>query len=113
MLELAFAASLFIAKPYRLIADYDKVPIHSKVCAIGTVVYRRRMVGDNDWHVTIMDGKGKKLVLEIIPEIALEPPPKGLEILACGIGRYDVKHKWPELHPLLKWQATERKGDRR
>jgi hypothetical protein len=105
--ELALAASILVAKPYRLIADYDKVPVHSKVCAIGHVVYRRRMVDDNDWHVTIIDSKGKKLVLEIIPEIVLEAPKKGDKILACGIGRYDVKHKWPEIHPLLKWQAVK------
>ncbi len=101
---LILVSQLFITSPYRLVMDYAKVPIHSKVCTVGRVVYRRKMVGDNDWHITIIDSKGQKLVLEIIPEIPIEPPVKGQDIIACGIGRYDIKHKWPEIHPLLKWR---------
>jgi hypothetical protein len=59
---------------------------------------------DGDWHVTLAEGE-TKVVLEIIPQIPLPPPKKGQRIEACGITRWDKRHKWPELHPVIRWTA--------
>ena len=76
---------------------------HRKVCVEDvTVTYRRRQK-DADWHITVVDAKGRKLVLEIIPELPLPLPQVGRSIDACGILGYDKYHKWYELHPLVKW----------
>jgi hypothetical protein len=93
------------AKPYWMVT-FDKVLSHTKVCAVGTVVYRRRMK-DGDWHITLVNNKGDKLVTEIIPELPIVPPKKGQKILACGVSRRDYKHGWNEIHPVVRWQEAK------
>lgn len=103
--QSAPVASTLVAPPYR-VYPFDAVPRHAKACAVGRVVYRRRMA-DGDWHVTIIDERERKLVLEIVPELPLDVPRTGMRIVACGIGRYDTKHGWGEIHPVVKWQTEE------
>ncbi len=59
---------------------------------------------DGDWHVNIKDAKGNVLVMEIIPEYPLPIPKIGEKIQAWGITRYDLEHRWWELHPLIGWK---------
>ena len=76
----------------------------AEVC--GPVVYVRKQQ-DRDWHITLDDGT-RKVVLEIIPELPLPVPKKGHTIRARGVVRFDRRHGWPELHPLLAWVAVQR-----
>lgn len=69
------------------------------VCTRGPVVYRRKMA-DGDWHITLDDGTAK-VVAEIIPALPFDPPRKGQRVEVCGIARYDKRHRWPEIHPVL------------
>lgn len=76
------------------------------ICTTGPVVYVRKQA-DGDAHITLDDGKSL-VVLEIIPAIPLPVPRKGQTITVCGITRYDKRHKWPEVHPVLRWSAVPR-----
>lgn len=105
MIAEILLSSLLVAPPYRLV-PFDKVLRHTKACAIGTVVYRRKMK-DGDWHITLINEKQEKLVTEIIPELPLAPPSKGMTILACGVSRHDTKHGWSELHPVTRWEPVK------
>lgn len=69
------------------------------VCTSGPVTYVRKMA-DGDYHVTLDDGRAK-VVAEIIPAIPLPPPRKGQRVTVCGIARWDKRHGWPEVHPVL------------
>ncbi len=71
----------------------------------GLVSYVRKQA-DGDIHITLDDGKGTLVVLEIIPTIIPRPltPKVGQRIRARGISRYDKGHKWHELHPLENWE---------
>lgn len=86
----------------------EKIPTTRarKVCVQDvTVTYTRKQTRDGDVHVTVQDTKGRKLVLEIIPELPMETPAKGATIRACGILGYDKYHGWYELHPLVHWNT--------
>lgn len=83
---------------------YHRVPLDqvattkaTHVCTSGPVVYVRKQA-DNDWHITLDNGRAK-VVVEIIPLIPLPVPKKGQRIEVCGITRYDAHHAWGELHP--------------
>lgn len=69
------------------------------VCVEGTLT-RRRKESDGDWHLRIED-RGHFLIAEVIPQIPLTPPRTGTRVEVCGITRYDKRHKWPEVHPVL------------
>lgn len=73
------------------------------VCVVAPVVYVRKMQ-DGDWHVTLDDGTAK-VVAEIKDALPLSAPRKGQRIEVCGVTRYDKRHKWPEIHPVLRWVA--------
>lgn len=84
---------------------YHEVPIsgvqllkegHAKTC--GLVTYVRKQ-NDGDYHITLDDLQGTKLVIEIIPLIPLKPPKKNEYIVVKGIVRFDKYHKWYEIHP--------------
>lgn len=84
------------------------------VCTMGRVEDVRHET-DGDWSVRLVVNapKGTKagdqfVVLEIIPEYPLARPTVGMTIRACGIIRYDGKHKWWEIHPLLRWEREVR-----
>lgn len=59
---------------------------------------------DGDLHVNIEDAKGNMLVMEIIPEYPLPVPKVGEKVRAWGITRYDLEHRWWELHPVMGWK---------
>lgn len=71
------------------------------ICVTGPVVYVRAMK-DGDIHITLDDGRDK-IVAEIIPAIQLPRPKKGVRITVCGISRWDKRHRWAEVHPVLSW----------
>lgn len=73
---------------------------YTHVCVTGTVKSVRHEK-DNDVHVTFRESN---LVAEIIPQIALRRPVAGHVIEVCGISRFDKKHSWPEIHPVISWR---------
>lgn len=77
------------------------------VCTTGPVVYVRGMA-DGDIHVTLDDG-AHKVIAEIIPQLPLDKPRKGQRIEVCGIYRWDKRHAWAEVHPVISWQAVPAK----
>lgn len=60
---------------------------------------------DGDWHVNIADDRGGTLVAEIVPEYPLVPPPVGSRVKLWGLTRYDIEHRWWEIHPVFGWQT--------
>jgi len=76
------------------------------ICTSGPVVYVRKMA-DGDVHLTLDDGKAK-VVAEIIPQIPLTPPRKGDRVKVCGITRWDKRHRWPEVHPVITMEVLAR-----
>jgi hypothetical protein len=90
ILEFAIAAAMTLPKHYHLVT-FDNTTSHRKSCVVGTVVYKRHQE-DDDWHVTLIDGKQKKLVAEIIPELPFVPPDKNDKVLICGIASKDEHH---------------------
>lgn len=77
--------------------------IHTHVCVTGEVQSVRKE-HDGDIHVKLCQ-LNYCMILEIIPEIPIAKPRKGMNIHACGIVRWDGWHKWQELHPLIKWEV--------
>lgn len=69
---------------------------------IGTVIDVLKS-GDGDWHITIR-GKGGDMVTEIAPEYPLPIPLLGEKIRIWGVTRYDIAHRWWEIHPVFGWQ---------
>ena len=61
----------------------------------------RRFDGDIEMRLKRED---QFVVLEIVPELPMDPPDTGDDILAWGIVRFDGDHGWWELHPLLGWR---------
>jgi hypothetical protein len=86
---------------YTLPLDQIATTSRTHVCTVGRVVYKRKQQ-DGDWHITMSNGT-VKVVLEIIPGLEMEVPSKGTVIRACGITRWDRRHKFAELHPLEFW----------
>lgn len=76
-------------------------------CVIGPVVYVRRQ-RDGDVHITLDDGTAK-VVAEIIPQVPLSRPRKGMVIRVCGVTRIDKHHGWPEIHPVLSWTVEPKR----
>lgn len=94
------------SRPYVMLtpAQFPK-NIHTHVCTIGlaTIV---KQESDGDLHVRIVGANGAFIVAEEIP--GLKPtgdrPKAGSVATACGISRYDAKHKWFEVHPVESWE---------
>ncbi len=59
---------------------------------------------DGDWHINVKDNKGNVLVTEIIPELPVPAPTIGTKIKIWGVTRYDLEHRWWELHPVIGWK---------
>lgn len=83
---------------------YHEVPLEqvastrwTHICTAGPLVYVRKQ-RDGDWHLTLDNGRAK-LVVEIIPAVPLDVPPKGRRIRVCGITRKDAHHGFAEIHP--------------
>lgn len=62
---------------------------------------------DGDLHVNIQDDNGRILVAEIVPEYPLKTPPVGAKIKVWGVTRYDLEHRWWELHPVFGWELIK------
>jgi hypothetical protein len=81
-------------------------PAPTHVVVDGLVAYRRLMK-DGDWHLTLTDREGRKVVVEIIPAIPLEVPRKGARVRVWGISRVDFQHKWAEIHPAERIEVLQ------
>lgn len=79
-----------------------------RAAVIGTVTYTAKSI-DGDWHINVQaDGyQDKTLVTEIIPELPLPVPPVGARIKIWGVTRYDLEHRWWELHPVIGWEIAK------
>ena len=58
---------------------------------------------DGDWHLNITSRDGSVLVGEIIPEYPMQIPHVGEKVRIWGVVRYDMEHRWWELHPVIGW----------
>ncbi len=74
-----------------------------RAAVIGTVTTKVHNEGDGDWHVNVTDAKGHTQVLEFVPEVPLKLPDVGQRIKVWGIVRYDIGHRWWEIHPVFGW----------
>lgn len=63
-------------------------------------------VSDGDWHLNVKDEEGNVLVAEISPELPVPVPPLHVPIRLWGITRYDLGHRWWEIHPVIGWEAV-------
>lgn len=70
----------------------------------GTVIQTFHNNEDNDWHINVKDDSGHILVAEIIPELLKPVPLVGTKIKIWGVTRYDLEHRWWELHPVIGWE---------
>ena len=64
-----------------------------------------RMEADGDLHIQLT-GVTAYVVLECIPELMCARPTVGQRIIARGIPRPDLEHRWQEIHPLIQWEAA-------
>lgn len=58
---------------------------------------------DGDIHVNIKSPDGV-IVTEIIPEYPLPALTVGKKVKIWGVTRYDISHRWWELHPVIGWE---------
>src|SRR5258708_576554 len=73
-----------------------------RAAVIGTVQGVQKS-SDGDWHINVTDGRNM-LVAEIIPEYPVPVPKVGEKIRIWGVTRFDIAHRWWELHPVIGWQ---------
>jgi hypothetical protein len=62
--------------------------------------------GDGDWHINV-GGIGGTVVSEVIPEYPLPIPAVGDRVRIWGVTRYDLQHRWAELHPVIGWHKLK------
>lgn len=74
---------------------------------IGTVTEKVKS-NDGDWHINIRDSLGNTLVVEFAPEYKIDLPKIGLKIKVWGILRYDMEHRWWEIHPATGWEPVKK-----
>ncbi|MBU6414698.1 hypothetical protein KGQ34_00430 [Patescibacteria group bacterium] len=75
--------------------------------AVQGVVGAVQKANDGDWHVNIADNAGSALITEFVPEYPLPIPSQGDRITLWGIVRYDLNHRWWEIHPVFGWKKIE------
>ena len=63
---------------------------------------------DGDWHINVRNSSGDVLVVEFTPEYKIELPEAGSEIKVWGILRYDMVHRWWEIHPAIGWEKVKK-----
>ena len=73
-----------------------------RASVIGVVTDIQRSF-DGDWHLNITARDGTVLVGEIIPEHQMLIPSMGDRVKIWGVVRYDMEHRWWELHPVIGW----------
>lgn len=77
-----------------------------RAAAIGTVTDVVR-ASDGDHHINVKDEKtGRILVAETVPEYSLPLPEIGQKIKIWGVTRFDIEHRWWELHPVFGWEKS-------
>lgn len=65
-------------------------------------------VSDGDTHINVKDETtGRTLVTEMVSEHPLPLPDVGSKIKIWGVTRYDLEHRWWELHPVFGWEAAK------
>lgn len=62
---------------------------------------------DGDWHINITDDSGLTQITEMVPEYPLPLPKTGAKIKIWGVTRYDLEHRWRELHPVFGWEPIK------
>lgn len=62
---------------------------------------------DGDVHLNIADERGNVLVAEMAPEYPLALPKPEAKVKIWGITRYDLGHRWWEIHPVFGWSAAD------
>ncbi len=72
--------------------------------AVQGVVRAVQKVSDGDWHINVEDTDGSVMVNEMVPEYPLPVPQVGDRIMMWGITRYDLNHRWWEIHPVFGWK---------
>lgn len=111
----------FITPIYALVLNYHFLPMETagypltSIKTLNSGLYsspRASIIGtvidvvqseDSDWHVNVR-GEGGTMVTEIIPEYPLLIPVIGDRVRIWGITRYDIAHRWWELHPVIGWK---------
>lgn len=78
----------------------------SHAAVIGTVTAVVNS-GDGDWHLNVSDEQGRIVIAEIVPEYPLTLPVIGQAVKIWGITRYDLEHRWWELHPAFGWETVK------
>lgn len=74
-----------------------------RAAVVGTVTDVQK-VFDGDWHLNITDKDGRTLVAEVIPEYPVPLPDLGAKVQIWGVTRFDLDHRWWELHPVIGWR---------
>lgn len=77
-----------------------------RASVIGTVIQKVK-TDDGDWHVNVADDNGRVMVTEIVPELSMPVPPLNAKIKIWGVTRYDLEHRWWELHPVIGWENSK------
>jgi hypothetical protein len=73
--------------------------------AVG-VVKEKVKADDGDWHINLRDASGNVLVVEFTPDYKSALPDVDSEIKVWGILRYDMEHRWWEIHPAIGWEKV-------
>lgn len=77
-----------------------------RVSVVGLISDQEKIV-DGDTHLNIKDQDGRVLVGEIVPEFPVGAPPLGACVKIWGIPRYDLEHRWWEIHPVIGWEKSD------
>jgi len=78
-----------------------------RASAVGTVTAVVQSE-DSDVHINLADGQGNVLVVEVAPEYPLAATHVGDYIRVWGVVRYDMEHRWWEIHPAFGWAPATR-----
>ena len=89
--------------PYPLlhISDINSAKYFGPRASVIGVISDVQKSFDGDWHLNISARDGSVLVGEIIPEYPMTIPTVGDRVRIWGIVRYDMEHRWWELHPVM------------
>ena len=63
---------------------------------------------DGDVHINLADEQGNIVVVEVAPEYPLQTARMGDYIKVWGVVRYDIEHRWWEIHPAFGWAPASR-----
>lgn len=75
--------------------------------AVQGTVSSVQQANDGDWHVNVTADDGSVLITEMVPEYPLSIPFLGDRIMLWGVTRYDLNHRWWEIHPVFGWKKVK------